>query len=117
MLLCVDQEKNIKVFRLNKAENGSTKRERIGVVAKKDFHIGDDFKGLSAEDTTELNNIISLYKQSSDVQRKAAALAFPETMRLVLEYLDAEGTDAERKHVFTALMEGVRHMRKVSGEG
>ena len=74
MLLCVDQEKNIKVFRLNKLESGSTKRERIGVVAKKDFAVGDDFNNLNAEDATELNNIISLYKQSCDLQKKAAAV-------------------------------------------
>lgn len=115
MLVCVDQEKNIKVFRVIVSPEGGSRRERLGVVSKKDFQINDDFKDLSKDELAELNSVVALYKKAIVTQMQAKALSFPETVREALEYLEDHGDEAERKHVFTALMEGVRRMRKMSG--
>ena len=62
----------------------------------------------------KLNSMIQLYKQAQNLRVKAAALAFPETMRQVADYFEADATESERKLIFTAVMEGLRHIRRAS---
>lgn len=113
MLVCVDQEKNVKVFRVS-AEDGQPRRERLGVVSKKDFVVDDEsFKNLPEDEVKELNEALDVFKLAARVRKHAQVLSFPEVLREVLEYVETEDADpTERKHVFMALAEGVRRMRK-----
>ena len=45
------------------------------------------------------------------MQKKATALNFPETMRVVTEYIQNGATDSEKKIIVSALMEGLRLIR------
>ncbi|HMN70394.1 MAG TPA: hypothetical protein PKA55_00850 [Rhodoblastus sp.] len=116
MLLCVDQDKNIKVLRIDHDSDGRSTRERVGVVPKKTFAIGEDFDSLTQEEMKELNAVIEIYKEAQNVRLKAACLAFPETMRQVAEYFESGANESERKLIFTAVMEGLRHIRRASKE-
>ncbi len=55
-----------------------------------------------------------MYRTSQELQKKAAALNFPETMRYVLDYLQDGATESEKKIIVSALMEGVRLIRKAA---
>lgn len=116
MLVCVDSEKNIKVFRISHDSDGQAAGERIGVVPKRNFSIGDDFSSLTDEEAAELNSVINLYKEAQAVRLKPASLAFPETMRQVAEYFEHGATEPERKLIFTAVKEGLRLIRRASKE-
>lgn len=114
MLLCVDGDKNIRVYRIVRDSEGQTSRERIGIVAKKDLAIGDAFESLPQEELDELKDVVELYKEAKKVRARSDALAFPETMRQVTDFFEQHATPSERKLIFTAVMEGLRHLRRVS---
>ncbi len=116
MLLCIDGGKTIRVFRLVQSETGPAKRERVGVISKKDYAIGDAFAGLDAADTRELKDAIELYRQQERLKTRLAVLSFPETVRAVLDHVDATDDATLRWHVRTAFFEGLRVMRKANTE-
>jgi helix-turn-helix protein len=55
-----------------------------------------------------------MYRESAKVQKRAAALKFPETMRVVTEYLQDGASESEKKLIVSALMEGLRLIRKAA---
>lgn len=114
MLLCVDQERNIKVFRVTDDADGVTKRERLGVVPKKDFAIGEDFNSLSQEESDELAAVIKIYNDAAEARLKSSVLSFPQTSREVIAYIENGATEQERKLIITAFMEGFRHIRRMN---
>ena len=90
MLLCIDAGKAIRVFRLVQSESGPAKRERVGVISKKDFAIGAAFADLEAGD-------------EAPVEGEAVAAG---------PHVDASDDTTLRRHVRTAVFEGLRVMRK-----
>ena len=112
MLLCVDAGKGIKVFRLVKGEAGPAKRERVGMISKKDFAIGAAFDSLAPDDAKELKETIDLYKQQGRLKARLAMLAFPETVKAVLDYVDGFDDPTLRRHIRAAFFEGVRVSRR-----
>lgn len=116
MLICADHENKIEVFRIVDDGEGRSVRERVGAVPKKDFAIGEAFDRLSEEEFGELMSTIDIYKEARNVRAKAAALAFPQTVRQVVDYFEASADECQRKLIFTALKEGLRRVRQASKE-
>jgi|SRR5215831_11045025 hypothetical protein len=110
MLSFVDQEKNIKVFRVTPDGQG-VHRERLGVVAKKDLTPGDEFKDLPDEEKVDLQSAVEFYRRAADAKVRAAVLSFPQTVREVVAYVAREGNEFDRKMVLMSLLEGARQMR------
>ena len=115
MLLFIDQAKNIRVVRSVADASGNTKRERLGVVAKGTFEAAPELEAaLLPEEKTEFAQAIEIYRHSQVVQKQAIALNFPETMRIVTDYLQNGATEAEKKIIVSALMEGLRLIRRAA---
>ena len=117
MLLFVDQENAIRVIRVTKSETGRPLRERLGVIPKNTLEPNEELKRLAANEVAELEASIVIYKRARDVRRQAAALSFPETVRQVIEYLRAGASESEKKLIGSALLEGVRQIRKLRAPG
>lgn len=115
MLLFIDQPKHIRVLRTVPDASGTMKRERLGLIAKQTLEPTEELvKAIQADEKDELDKAIEMYRRSQDLHRQAAALNFPETMRIVTEYLQSGASDSERKIIVSALMEAVRLIRKTA---
>jgi len=115
MLLFIDQPKHIRVLRSIPDASGAMKRERLGLIAKSSLEPTPELEGaVQADEKEELIKAIEMYRTSQELQKKAAALNFPETMRHVLDYLQDGATESEKKIIVSALMEGVRLIRKAA---
>ena len=115
MLLFIDQPKHIRVLRSTPDASGAMKRERLGLIAKGSLEPTPELEGaVQADEKAELAQAIEMYRDSQEMQKKATALHFPVTMRVVVEYLESGATDSEKKIIVSALMEGVRLIRKAA---
>ena len=115
MLLFIDQPKHIRVLRSTPDASGAMKRERLGLIAKGSLEPTPELEGaVQADEKAELAQAIEMYRESQEMQKKATALNFPVTMRVVVEYLESGATDSEKKIIVSALMEGVRLIRKAA---
>eukprot|EP01012_Entosiphon_sulcatum_P059294 TRINITY_DN83664_c0_g1_i1.p2 TRINITY_DN83664_c0_g1~~TRINITY_DN83664_c0_g1_i1.p2 ORF type:complete len:124 (-),score=28.28 TRINITY_DN83664_c0_g1_i1:11-382(-) len=113
MLLFIDQPKHIRIVRTMPDATGVMKRERVGQVPKQSFEVPAEVDAvLQPEEKVELEKTIDIYRQSQTLQRQSAALGFPETMRVVVEYLQTDASESERKIIVSAIMEAVRVIRK-----
>jgi hypothetical protein len=91
------------------------KRERLGLISKGSMESTPELEAaLQAEEKEELAKAIEMYRESAKVQKRAAALKFPETMRVVTEYLQDGASESEKKLIVSALMEGLRLIRKAA---
>lgn len=115
MLLFIDQPKHIRVLRTIADESGAMKRERLGLVAKGSLEPTPELEAaILPEEREEFAKAIEVYRHSQQLQKQAAALNFPETMRLVADYLENGATESEKKLIVSALMEGLRLIRKAA---
>ena len=115
MLLFIDQPKHIRVLRSTADASGAMKRERLGLVAKGSLEPTSELESaILPEEKEELAKAIEIYRHSQQVQKQAAALNFPETMRIVIDYLENGATESEKKLIVSALMEGLRLIRKAA---
>lgn len=113
MLLFIDQPKHIRVLRSTADAAGAMKRERLGLITKTTLEPTPELEAaLLPEEKDEFAKTIEIYRHSQAVQKQAMALNFPETMRIVVEYLENGATEGEKKLIVAALMEGVRMVRK-----
>jgi ABC-type hemin transport system ATPase subunit len=117
MLLFIDQPKHIRVVRASPDDAGTLKRERLGQIPKATLEVTPELSGaLAPEESVEVSEAIDIYKKSVALKRQAAALAFPETVREVVDYLKDTASESERKIIVAALMEAVRLVRKSARE-
>jgi hypothetical protein len=116
MLLFVDQPKHIRVVRKYEPDGTATrKRERLGLIAKTSLEPTPELESaLLPEEKDELGKAIEMFRHSQAVSKQAAALNFPETMRVVVDYLQKGASESEKKIIVSALMEGVRLVRKAA---
>ena len=115
MLLFIDQPKHIRVLRSSADASGAMKRERLGLIAKGALEPTAELVGaIQADEKDELEKALEVYRECQVVQKKAAALNFPETMRVVTEYIQDGATESEKKIIVSALMEGLRLIRKAA---
>ncbi len=115
MLLFIDQPKHIRVLRSLPDPSGVMKRERLGLISKGSMESTPELEAaLQAEEKEELAKAIEMYRESAKVQKRAAALKFPETMRVVTEYFQDGASESEKKLIVSALMEGLRLIRKAA---
>jgi|SRR5262245_57789057 hypothetical protein len=115
MLLFIDQPKHIRVLRSTADASGAMKRERLGLIAKGTLEATPELEGaVLPEEREELAKAIEIYRHSQEIQKQAIALNFPETMRIVVDYLQNGATESEKKLIVSALMEGVRLIRKAA---
>jgi len=115
MLLFIDQPKHIRVLRSAVDASGNVKRERLGLIAKGTLAPTPELEAaIQPEEKEELGQAIEMYRHSQSVQKQAVALNFPETMRIVVDYLQDGATEGEKKIIVSALMEGVRLIRKAA---
>lgn len=118
MLLFIDQPKHIRVMRATTDASGALKRERLGLILKATLEPSADLTAaLTPADADEVASAIDMYRRAAKIKRQAAALAFPETARDVVDYLRDDASDGERKIIVAALMEAVRAVRKAAREG
>ena len=116
MLLFIDQPKHIRVLRKHDPDGtGTMKRERLGLIAKTSLEPTSELEAaLQPEEKEELATAIEMFRRSQKVSKQAAALSFPETMRVVVDYLQNGASESEKKIIVSALMEGVRQIRKAA---
>jgi urease gamma subunit len=115
MLLFIDQPKHIRVLRSTADASGAMKRERLGLIAKGSLEPTPELEGaIQADEKEEIAKAIEMYRECQEVQKKATALNFPETMRIVTEYLQNGANEGEKKIIVSALMEGLRLIRKAA---
>ena len=115
MLLFIDQPKHIRVLRSVPDSSGTMKRERLGLIAKTTLEPTPELEGaILAEEKGELASALEMFRQAQVVTKQATALSFPETMRVVVEYLENGASESEKKIIVSALMEGVRLIRKAA---
>jgi hypothetical protein len=115
MLLFIDQPKHIRVLRSLPDGSGTMKRERLGLIAKTSLEPTPELEGaILPEEKEELAKAIEMFRHSQEVSKQAAALNFPETMRVVVEYLQNGASESEKRIIVSALMEGVRLIRKAA---
>jgi hypothetical protein len=115
MLLFIDQPKHIRVLRSTPDGSGAMKRERLGLIAKGTLEPTPDLEtAVLPEEKDELAQAIIMFRHSQAVQKQATALSFPETMRIVVDYLQDGANESEKKIIISALMEGVRLIRKAA---
>ena len=113
MLLILDQEKNYKIFRTTSENDGSVKRERIGLIPKSTFEIAEDLKSsVSNEEMSELEETVTALKEGKDIRLKAKVHDFPAIAREVVEYVTSAGTPLEHRLVTSAILEAVRLIRR-----
>lgn len=117
MLLFVDQPKHIRIVRRTTDPSGNAQRESIGRIEKKTLEIKPEVdEALQPEEKQELAQALDVYRASLSVQRRAAALRFPETLRQVYDYVQSDATAAEKNLILTALAETMRQFRKSQGD-
>ena len=117
MLLFIDQPKHIRVMRASPDSSGALKRERLGLILKSTLEPSTELTAaLAAGEDDEVAAAIDMYRRSALAKRQAAALAFPEIARDVVEYVRNGATDAEKRIIVAALMEAVRAVRKTARE-
>lgn len=115
MLLFIDQPKHIRVLRSTPDSSGAMKRERLGLIAKATLEATPELEGaVQPEEKDELAKAIQMFRDAQSIQKRAAALHFPETVRIVVDYLQSEASEIEKRIIVSALMEGVRMIRKAA---
>jgi urease gamma subunit len=115
MLLFIDQPKHIRVLRTMPDASGTIKRERLGLITKQTLEPTPELAAaIQPDEKDEVDKALEMYRRSQEIQKQAAALNFPETMRIVTDYLQNGANDSERKIIVAALMEAVRQIRKAA---
>lgn len=113
MLLIVDQEKSLKVFRTSSDKDGTVKRERIGAVPKNTLEIAEDLKtSVSTEELEDLEANLDLFKSARALKLKSKLYDFPAMAREVTEYVTSAGSEREQKMIATAILEALRIIRR-----
>lgn len=113
MLLILDQEKNLKVFRTSSDKDGAVKRERIGSVPKNTLEVAEELKAaISAEELEDLESNLDMFKVARDIKLKSKVYDFPSIAREVTEYVTSTGSEREQKMVATAILEALRVIRR-----
>ena len=113
MLLILDQEKNLKVFRTSTDKDGSVKRERLGSVSKNTLEVAEDLKSsISSEELEDLKSNLEMFKTARDLKLKSKVYDFPATAREVTEYVTSVGSEREQKMIATAILEALRVIRR-----
>lgn len=117
MLSFVDNAINIKVFQVKQDVEGHVTRERVGTIRKKDFEIVEGLKEMSDADRKQVGDAIDFYTRAKQTAQTASLYNFPVVAREVVELCTSGvASDAEAQIVLTALMEGLRMMRKAQVE-
>ena len=117
MLLFIDQPKHLRVVRSTPDGSGAVKREILGKITKATLELSPELSAaIQAEEKGEVDKAIEMFSQAQAVQKRAAALNFPQTMRIVVDYLQSEASETERKLIVGALFEGIRLIRKAAKE-
>jgi hypothetical protein len=110
MLLFVDAPKFVRVFRLDEVQQ---KRGRIGRIMKAGYELREDEgAALSDEERRDIGNVTETLKENDNARNRAAALSFPETARLALEYYVGPATEVEKRLIVAAAQEIIRAIRK-----
>ena len=117
MLLFIDQPKHIRVMRASPDSSGALKRERLGLILKSTLEPSTELSAaLAAGEDDEVAGAIDMYRRSALAKRQAAALAFPEIARDVVEYVRTGASETEKRIIVAALMDAVRAVRKTARE-
>lgn len=114
MLLFVDQQKNIKVFRVGTNPNKPS-RVRLGVIQKNKLEMSEELrKNVDPSEVAEVDAVIARYRAIHPARTMLDALSFPQTVREVVDLVLLNGgtNGLERGLVMTALLEGLRKLRR-----
>lgn len=113
MLIFIDKEKWITVFRLEQSDTGTT-RVRLGSVGKSKMQMSDELRAaLSPAEVEEVESAIGLYQKADTAEKNLYAYRFPQIIREVTDYIVASDTpEFERRVLIACLMDGVRQVRK-----
>ena len=115
MLLFIDQPKHIRVLRTTPDSSGVLKRDRLGLITKQTLEPTPELvAAVQPDEKDEVDQAIEMYRRSQEAHKQATALNFPETMRIVTEYVQNGASESEKKIIVSALMEAVRLIRKAA---
>lgn len=110
MLLFIDEPRNIKIVRQD-AEGGA--RLPLGKVKKQEMAIPEDMMAqLKGTELEEIEAAFDLLSEGEACRIKAAVAGFPTTIREVLHYYKEVATPAEQRWILSAMLEGLRQVRR-----
>jgi hypothetical protein len=116
MLLFIDQEKHVRVVRVQ-TENGATARTPLGRIPKKELQVPEELQALlNGEETAEVEAAVELYRRANSAQAEFYTLNFPAITREVMGRFETSASAAERQLVMGALMDALRRMRRLERE-
>lgn len=109
MLLFIDDSRTLKLVR--QPDNGP--REVLGKVKKHDLQLPEDVQAqLDPTEMAEVEAVFDLMTQGEQHRMRAAAAAFPTTLREVLAYYKDGASPVEQRWILGALLEGLRIVRR-----
>jgi hypothetical protein len=116
MLIFVDQDKHVRVVRMQ-SEDGVSTRTPLGRVQKNRLDVADDLRALlTSDEIDQVEAAVEIYKQAAAANAQYYSLNFPAIAREVMDRFESGASNAERQLVMGALMEAVRRMRKFERE-
>jgi hypothetical protein len=109
MLLFIDDSRTLKLVR--QPDNGP--REVLGKVKKHDLQLPEEILvQLDAGEIEEVEAVFDLMTEGEAHRMRAAAAAFPTTVREVLAYYKDGASPVEQRWILGALLEGLRVVRR-----
>jgi hypothetical protein len=109
MLLFIDDTRTLKLVR--QPDNGP--REVLGKVKKHEFQLTEEILvQLDGGEIEEVEAVFDMLTQGEAHRMRAAAAAFPATLREVLAYYKDGASPVEQRWILGALLEGLRVVRR-----
>lgn len=110
MLLFIDEPRNLKIVRQEAEGHG---RQMLGKVRKSELTLSPELIAqMTAEEIEEAEAAFDLLTEAENVRVKAALAAFPATLREVLAFYRDGATPFEQRWILSALIEGLRVVRR-----
>ena len=109
MLLFIDDTRTMKLVR--QPDNGP--REVLGKVKKHELQLTEEIiVQLDGGEIEEVEAVFDMLTQGEAHRMRAAAAAFPATLREVLAYYKDGASPVEQRWILGALLEGLRVVRR-----
>ncbi|WP_420383929.1 hypothetical protein [Novosphingobium sp.] len=110
MLLFIDEPRNIKIVRQD-PDGGA--RVPLGKIKKQELTVPEDMATqLKGTELEEIESAFDLLTEGEACRIKGTVAGFPITIREVLSYYKDVATPAEQRWILSAILEGLRQVRR-----